>query len=284
MSINWYPGHMAKAKRQLTSQLSQTDVVIEVCDARIPLSSRNPDLDQLVSHKERILLMNKSDLADQGATKQWLQYFQGQGIAAYAINANRSARTVLPMVERAASERVERALNRGIRKTVRAMVVGVPNVGKSTIINGMKGQATIKVADRPGVTRSTQWFKAGPYLELMDSPGMLWPKLNDKTAARRLAYIGSIRDEILDTEALAIHLLDDLMKHHAPLVVARYKLNDSELRGEALLLAICRARGFLTKGGALDTDRGVAMVLDEFRDGTIGKITLEMPPQRTNHA
>ena len=260
------------------------DVVVEVCDARIPISSRNPDLDKLTSHKERILLMNKADLADKPTTDAWLNHYRQLGIRAYALNANRSARTVLPMIERAASDRVERAMQRGIRKTVRAMVVGVPNVGKSTIINGMKGKATIQVADRPGVTRSTQWFKAGPYLELMDSPGMLWPKLEDKRAARRLAYIGSIRDEVLDAEKLAIHLLDDLMEQHAEHVVSRYKLSDPTLRGRELLLAICKARGFLIKGGELDTDRGVAMVLDEFRGGVIGKLTLELPPSLDAHA
>lgn len=284
MSINWYPGHMAKARRQLMEQLRMTDVVVEVCDARIPLSSRNPDLDRMIDHKERILLMNKADLANKGATDQWLKYLRGQGVSAYALNANRSARTVLPMIEKAALARVNRAMQRGIRKTVRAMVVGVPNVGKSTIINGMKGRATLKVADKPGVTRSTQWFKAGPYLELMDSPGLLWPKLEDKAAARRLAYIGSIRDEVLNAEKLAIHLLDELMKRHADMVLMRYKLEDQGLRGEGLLHAICRARGFLIKGGELDIERGVAMVLDEFRGGVIGKITLEMPSWETGDA
>lgn len=284
MSINWYPGHMAKARRQLMEQLRMTDVVVEVCDARIPLSSRNPDLDRMIDHKERILLMNKADLANKGATDQWLKYLRGQGVSAYALNANRSARTVLPMIEKAALARVNRAMQRGIRKTVRAMVVGVPNVGKSTIINGMKGRATLKVADKPGVTRSTQWFKAGPYLELMDSPGLLWPKLEDKAAARRLAYIGSIRDEVLNAEKLAIHLLDELMKRHADMVLMRYKLEDQGLCGEALLHAICRARGFLIKGGELDIERGVAMVLDEFRGGVIGKITLEMPPRESGDA
>lgn len=284
MSINWYPGHMAKARRQLMEQLRMTDVVVEVCDARIPLSSRNPDLDRMIDHKERILLMNKADLANKGATDQWLKYLRGHGVSAYALNANRSARTVLPMIEKAALARVNRAMQRGIRKTVRAMVVGVPNVGKSTIINGMKGRATLKVADKPGVTRSTQWFKAGPYLELMDSPGLLWPKLEDKAAARRLAYIGSIRDEVLNAEKLAMHLLDELMKRHADMVLMRYKLEDQGLCGEALLHAICRARGFLTKGGELDIERGVAMVLDEFRGGVIGKITLEMPPRESGDA
>lgn len=279
MSINWYPGHMAKARRQLVEQLRQTDVVVEVCDARIPFSSRNPDLDQLVSHKERMLLLNKADLASKPATNRWLRHLRGQGITAQAMSANRSARGVLPLIERAARQRVERALQRGIRKTTRAMVVGVPNVGKSTIINGMKGRSTIEVADRPGVTRSTQWFKAGPYLELMDSPGMLWPKLGDEEAARKLAYIGSIRDEVLDAERLAIQLLNELMERHGDLVLARYKLKDESLRGRELLLAICRARGFLMRGGELDTDRGVTMVLDEFRAGVIGKITLEMPPE-----
>lgn len=279
MTISWYPGHMAKAKRQLQTQLARTDVVIEVCDARLPVSSRNPDLDELVRHKPRILLLNKSDLADPAMTRAWTAHFSVQGITTIAINSLRMSAKVVPLIEKAASARIESAQQRGFKRTVRAMVVGVPNVGKSTLINLLKGRATIKTEDRPGVTRSTQWFRVTPYLELMDSPGMLWPKLEDPLAARRLAFIGSIRDQILDTTKLAEQLLAELMENHAPLVMQRYKLQDSTLRGQALLEAICVSRGYLLRGGVLDMDRAVVAVLDEFRDGRIGKITLESPPE-----
>lgn len=279
MTISWYPGHMAKAKRQLQTQLARTDVVIEVCDARLPVSSRNPDLDELVRHKPRILLLNKSDLADPAMTREWTAHFLAQGITTVAINSLRMSAKVVPLIEKAASARIESAQQRGFKRTVRAMVVGVPNVGKSTLINLIKGRATIKTEDRPGVTRSTQWFRVTPYLELMDSPGMLWPKLEDPLAARRLAFIGSIRDQILDTTKLAEQLLAELMENHASQVMQRYKLQDPTLRGQALLEAICVSRGYLLRGGVLDMDRAVAAVLDEFRDGRIGKITLESPPQ-----
>lgn len=279
MSIGWYPGHMAKARRQLQEQLSRTDVVVEVCDARLPLASRNPDLNELVANKERILLLNKADLADAKASRQWTAYLRGQGLRALALNSYQMAGRVFPLIQQAAQEKVDRAQGRGIRKTVRAMVVGVPNVGKSTLINLMKGKASIKTADRPGVTRSTQWFSVGPYLEMLDSPGMLWPKLGDELAARRLAYIGSVRDEAIDTYQLALHLLDELMAGYGPLMQERYKLEDMSLRGLALLEDICRRRGYLIKGGSYDIDRAVVALLDEFRDGRIGRITLEMPPE-----
>lgn len=279
MTISWYPGHMAKAKRQLQTQLARTDVVIEVCDARLPVSSRNPDLNELVRHKPRILLLNKSDLADPAMTREWTAHFLAQGITTVAINSLRMSAKVVPLIEKAASARIESAQQRGFKRTVRAMVVGVPNVGKSTLINLIKGRATIKTEDRPGVTRSNQWFRVTPYLELMDSPGMLWPKLEDPLAARRLAFIGSIRDQILDTTKLAEQLLAELMENHASQVMQRYKLQDPTLRGQALLEAICVSRGYLLRGGVLDMDRAVAAVLDEFRDGRIGKITLESPPQ-----
>ena len=277
MTISWYPGHMAKAKRQLQEQLTRADVVIEVCDARIPLSSRNPDLDQMVQYKQRIVLLNKADLADPGLTQAWSEHFKPQGLTVLALNSLRSANKVVPLIEAAAKQKIENAQKRGIRKTVRAMVVGVPNVGKSTLINLIKGKSTIKTADMPGVTRSTTWFRVTPYLELMDSPGLLWPKLEDPLVAQRLAYIGSIRDQVHDTLQLCLNLLDELMNTHADMLLARYKLTDTTLRGEKLLEAICLGRGFLVRGGELDIERGIMAVLDEFRGGKIGRITLEAP-------
>ncbi len=211
--ITWYPGHMAKAKRRLTEQLSRVNVVIELCDARIPLSSRNPELDALCAHKERILLLNKADLADPKVTPQWLKYYTQQGVTALPLEAGKkqSVRQVVPAIKSAVSEVLERAKERGFSKTIRCMVIGVPNVGKSTLINTLAGRAPLKTEDRPGVTRATQWVKIDPYLELMDTPGMLWPKLNDKKAAQRLAYIAAIRDQVLDVYALCLSLLDELM-------------------------------------------------------------------------
>ena len=268
---------MAKAKRQLQEQLTRADVVIEVCDARIPLSSRNPDLDQMVQYKQHIVLLNKADLADPGLTQAWSEHFKVQGLTVLALNSLRSANKVVPLIEAAAKQKIENAQKRGIKKTVRAMVVGVPNVGKSTLINLIKGKSTIKTADMPGVTRSTTWFRVTPYLELMDSPGLLWPKLEDPLVAQRLAYIGSIRDQVHDTLQLCLNLLDELMNTHADMLLARYKLTDTTLRGEKLLEAICAGRGFLVRGGELDIERGIMAVLDEFRGGKIGRITLEAP-------
>ena len=281
MTISWYPGHMAKAKRALSQQLAHTDVVLEICDARLPLSSRNPDLDQLVQHKQRVLLLNKADLADPAATRAWVSHYAALGIEAMPITAFQMAQKIFPLIERAAQAKLERARDRGIRRTLRAMVVGVPNVGKSTLINLMKGKATIRTEDRPGVTRSTQWFRVTPYLEIMDSPGLLWPKLMDQQAARRLAYIGSIRDEALDSFHLAIALLEELLESHPEQLIARYKLSDATQKGQALLEQICQSRGYLIKGGEYDLDRAVTAVLDEFRAGKIGRITLEWPPQET---
>lgn len=277
MEINWYPGHMAKAKRLLSDQLKRVDVVIELCDARLPASSRNPDLIRLTENKERVLLLGKSDLADPDVTAQWLAQFKKEGASCLALDMNRQAKAALRLIDLSAREAVERARQRGIRKTVRAMVVGVPNVGKSTLINRLHGGAVARVGDMPGVTRANQWVKITPYLEIMDTPGLLWPRLDDPLAARRLAYIAAIRDEVLDTDQLAIHLLEDLLVAAPQAVEERFKIRDLSLRGADLLAAVCRGRGFLMKGGAADTERACKVVLDEFRAGKLGRITLEKP-------
>ena len=254
MDINWYPGHMAKAKRLLADQLSRVDVVVELCDARLPYSSRNPDLDKLLAGKKRVLLLNKADLADPAATSAWLNYFRAQGIDAAPYSASTGkAKDALAVIDRAAKEAVERAAQKGIRKTVKAMVVGVPNVGKSTFTNKLHGGNIAKTGDRPGVTRANQWVRITPYLDLLDTPGLLWPRLDDQLAARRLCYIGTVKDDVVD---LAM------------------------LRGEELLEAVCKGRGFLMKGGVCDYDRCCAVVLDEFRAGKLGRMTLEMPVKK----
>ena len=279
MEINWYPGHMARAKRLLSDQLSRVDVVIELCDARLPLSSRNPDLMRLTQKKEKVLLLGKSDLADPKLTARWLELFRRQGLSCMALDMNRQAKAALTLVERAAKETVDRAAQRGIKKTVRAMVVGVPNVGKSTLINRLHGGSIAKVGDIPGVTRANQWVKVSPYLELLDTPGLLWPRLDDPLAARRLAYIAAIRDEVVDTAQLAIQLLTDLIGTAPQAVQERFKIQDLSLRGPELLNAVCQGRGFLMKGGAYDTERACKVVLDEFRGGKLGRITLEKPKE-----
>ena len=279
MEINWYPGHMARAKRLLGDQMSRVDVVIELCDARLPRSSRNPDLIRLTEKKERVLLLGKSDLADPALTRRWLSLLRREGCRCQALDMNRQAKAALALVEEAAREAVERARQRGIQKTVRAMIVGVPNVGKSTLINRLHGGAVARVGDMPGVTRANQWVKITPYLELMDTPGLLWPRLDDPLAARRLAYIAAIRDEVLDTAQLAIQLLTDLIAAAPQAVTERFKIKDLSLRGPALLDAVCQGRGFLMKGGLFDTDRACKVVLDEFRGGKLGRITLEAPPE-----
>ena len=276
--INWYPGHMAKAKRQLQEQLSRADVIVELCDARLPRASRTPDLIRMMRDKEHILVLQKSDLADEKETEAWLAYFRSLGITCAAIDANRQYKQVLRLITAKAEKKVAQARARGIAKTVRAMVVGVPNVGKSTLINRMNGSAVARVSDRPGVTRSAQWVKVTPYLELMDSPGLLWPRLDDQNAAVRLSYIAAIRDDVQDVYALAVRLLDDMMEMKPEAVLERFHVTDGTLRGAPLMEAVCRGRGFLLRGNEVDEERGSRVVLDEFRAGKLGRITLEKAP------
>ena len=278
MEINWYPGHMAKAKRQLADQLGRVDVVIELCDARLPHASRNPELDRLISGKKRVLLLNKADLADPAVTSMWLNHFRALGIDCAPFNAaSGKAKDALTLIDQAAKEMVERAAGKGVRKTVRVMVVGVPNVGKSTFTNRLHGGAIAKTGDRPGVTRSNQWVRITPYLELLDTPGLLWPRLDDQVAARRLCYIGTVKDDVVDLPMLTIHLLEDMLSVKPQAVMERFRIKEPDLQGEALLEAVCRGRGFLMKGGVCDYDRCCAVVLDEFRGGKLGRISLETP-------
>ena len=281
MEINWYPGHMAKAKRLLKDQLSRVDVVLELCDARLPLSSRNPDLDAMLQGKRRVLLLNKADLADPNATAAWVRVFRHEGMEAAPFSASGGkAKDALQLIDRAAREAVEKAAAKGVKKTVRAMVVGVPNVGKSTLINRLYGGGIAKTGDRPGVTRANQWVNITPYLQLMDSPGLMWPKLNDQLAARRLCYIGSVKDDVVDLAMLTIHLLEDLIAVKPEMVAERFRVSDLSSRGEALLEQVCRGRGFLMRGGVCDYDRCCGVVLDEFRAGKCGRITLEWPERQ----
>ena len=281
MEIQWYPGHMAKAKRLVSDQLSKVNVVIELCDARLPLSSRNPALDSLIRSKRRILLLCKADLAEPSSTQRWLSYFQNRGITAMAYDKSPAkTKQARQLIEKTVGDLLERNEARGIRKTLRAMVVGVPNVGKSTFINRLYGGSIAQTGDRPGVTRANQWIRVSPYFEVLDTPGMLWPKMEDKVAATRLAYIGTIKDAVYDQYELCKNLLEDLMTVIPKETAERFKIRNPEARGYDLLEEVCRGRGFLLKAGELDYDRGCAVILDEFREGKLGRLTLENPTEK----
>ena len=275
--INWYPGHMARSRRLLQDQLRTVDAVIELCDARAPLATRNPDLQRLTRDKTRILVLNKADLADDNQTARWLERFRREGLVAMRFNSNGGkVKEILGHIEAASKPALERYAARGVRKTIRFMVIGIPNVGKSTFINRLHGSAIVKAGDRPGITRANQWVKIGPFLEILDTPGMLPPRMDDQEGARLLACLGSIRDEIMDTEDLAGGLMALLYDLNPAALSARYKLPEGcDAAPHALLEAACKGRGWLLSGGRYDTDRAAALVLDEFRAGKIGKITIE---------
>ena len=281
--INWYPGHMAKSRRLLQEQLRAVDAVIELCDARAPQATRNPDLEKLTKDKARILVLNKADLADDAETARWVEYFRQKGLTAMRFNSNGGkTKEILSKIEQATKPAVERAAKRGVKKTVRLMIIGIPNVGKSTFINRIHGSGIVKASDRPGVTRSNQWVKIGPYLELLDTPGMLPPRMDDQEGARLLAYLGSIRDQIMDTEELAGQLLMHLLELRPAPVRARFKLAEdvSFEDPQTAVETACQSRGWLISGGRPDTDRGSALILDEFRAGKAGRITIQPAPKK----
>lgn len=277
--INWYPGHMAKARRLLEEQIRRIDLIIEICDARLPLSSRNPELSGMIARKRHLLFLNKSDLADPAMNKAWLAYFRNQGIEAHLTDATRiRGKETIGLIENATRQIVDKALEKGVRKTVRGMIVGIPNVGKSTLTNRLYGRNIAQIGDRPGVTRSNQWVRISPYLELLDTPGLLWPKLEDQLSARRLCYIGSVKDDVVDLGELTIHLLEDLCGIVPEKVSERFHIQDTSLKGVELLDAVCAGRGWLLKGAQYDYDRCFSIVLDEFRAGKLGRVTFECPP------
>ena len=272
---------MAKTRRQLEEQVRRVDLVIELCDARLPHTSRNPDLDRIIGGKKRVLFLNKADLADEGVSRQWLRLFREAGTEAALIQAKTfRPKDVLGLLEAQTREAVERSAAKGVRRTVRMMVVGVPNVGKSTFINRMHGGAIARTGDQPGVTKANQWVKITDWLEMLDTPGMLWPRLDDQLAARRLCYLGTVKDDVLDLEELTMSLLDDLAEAVPGRVAERFHVPDTTLRGEDLMEAVCRGRGFLIRGGECDWDRCCSVVLDEFRGGKLGRITLEKPGEK----
>ena len=284
-AINWYPGHMARAKRRLMEQLSRVDVVVELCDARIPRASRNPELSELVKNKKRLLILNKADLAEEAATRAWLAYYRSQGMDCMSFDSAKGrAKDVVARIEKAASEAVARMAAKGVKKTVRVMIVGVPNVGKSTFTNKINGSSIAKTGDRPGVTRSNQWVRITPYLELLDTPGLLWPKLDDQNDARALAFVGTINDQIMDYQMLSVRLLEHLIEDKPEATIQRFKIKNAQARDVELLNEACRGRGWLMPGGVLDTDRGAAVILDEFRGGKVGRVTLQKAPAKPEKA
>ncbi len=278
-AINWYPGHMAKTRRMLEANLKMIDVVVELVDARAPQASRNPDFDDLFSNKARVVLLNKSDLADPQTTKKWIAHYAARGISAAGLSATGGGakKIAAGLIERAAKPKVEQMRQKGVNKVVRCMVVGIPNVGKSTLINRIAGVSRAETGNKPGVTRGKQWVRISPYLELMDTPGMLWPKLEDQRLAAHLAFLGSIKDEIMDSETLAKQLLVQLSALVPGALAQRYKKLAPDTPEDDLLAAVCKSRGFLLKGGELDTERAARVVLDEFRAGKIARVSLEQP-------
>jgi ribosome biogenesis GTPase A len=282
MTIQWFPGHMAKARRRLQDALPLADVVAEIVDARIPESSRNPELDSLLSGKPRLLLLNKSDLADASKTAKWKAWYAQQGVTALPVDCKSGSglNAVLPTVREMLKEQIESWKQKGmVGRTIRIMVVGIPNIGKSSFINKMAKTGVAKVEDRPGVTRGNQWYTIGKGYELLDTPGVLWPKFEDPRVGEHLAFTGAVRDEVLDGEQLAARLAWTLLQQEPEKLKTRYKLaaNLKVENGYGLLTAIAKRRGMLVSGGDADTERASVMLLDEFRSGKIGRITLELP-------
>lgn len=287
MNLQWYPGHMTKAKRQMQEDLKLIDLIIELVDARIPLSSRNPDIDELGKNKARLILLNKSDLADERYNEQWSAYFQKKGFYVVKVNAKSGAglKSIQGVIQEACKAKIERDRRRGIKnRPIRAMVVGIPNVGKSTFINSYAGKACAKTGNKPGVTKGKQWIRLNKTLELLDTPGILWPKFEDQEVGKRLAFIGSIKDEILNLEELSLELLDYIRTNYPGLLNTRYGIEE-EGTPVSLLEAVADKRKCLIRGQEIDYAKAAGIVMEEFRNGKIGRITLEFPPveEETEH-
>lgn len=282
-TIQWFPGHMTKTKRQIQASLKLVDAVAEILDARIPLSSKNPDLQKLIQNKPKVVLLNKCDMANQNATSRWIDYYASQGVTAIAVDckSGKGLNKFAPAVNNVLAERRERLKAKGmVNPMLRIMIVGIPNVGKSSFINRVAKQNRAKVEDRPGVTRGNQWYSIAKNIEMLDTPGVLWPKFDDKIVGERLAFTGAVKDQILDTELLAVRLLDFLRSLKPTDFIVRFKLDDVDLDAVdsyELLNIIGKKRGMLISGGEINTERAAIMLLDEFRSGKLGRITLEMP-------
>lgn len=280
-NVQWFPGHMAKTRRLIKESLNLVDGVVEIVDARIPVSSRNPELDSIIQKKPRIILLNKCDVADSQATTMWLKYFRDKGFYAAAVDCRtgKGLNSFDSLVKQALKSVIERNDAKGMNgKPLRLMVVGIPNTGKSSFINRMGKNAKAKVADKAGVTRQNQWFVVGNGIELLDTPGVLWPKFDDPEVGDKLAFIGSVKDEVTDKETLACRLLESLAATRPQAIEDRYKISGvAGLQGWEILEMIGKKRGFLIKGGEIDYERAAVIVADEFRGGKLGRITLELP-------
>lgn len=282
-NIQWFPGHMTKTKRQIQASLKLVDAVAEIIDARIPVSSRNPDLDSIIQNKPRVVLMNKCDMADPSSTQKWINYFKNNGIVAIPIDCKtgRGINKFVSSVNEVLKEKIDKQKAKGLlNPTVRVMIVGIPNVGKSTFINRISKNRKAKAEDKPGVTRGNQWFTINKGFEVLDTPGVLWPKFEDKIVGERLAFTGAVKDQIMDTELLAMRLLDFLKVEKNPIFVERFKLQNKpieNIESYELLELIGRKRGMLISGGEIDTERAAIMLLDEYRSAKLGKYTFELP-------
>ena len=280
MNIQWYPGHMTKTRRQIEADLKQVDAVCEIVDARIPMSSRNPDIDAICGSKPRIIVLNRMDLADPNATARWKTYFKNKGMAVLATDCKtkRGISDFTPAARVACAEKLERDAKRGMNRPLRVMVVGIPNVGKSTLINQISGRKGAKAENRPGVTRGKQWVTVDSGLQLLDTPGILWPKFEDPEVGMMLAYTGAVKEGVIDIEELACRLMELLHKYYPQTLIDRYKVEAPEgTPGWELVELAGRKRGYLVSGGEVNTERMSKVLIDEFRSGKLGKFTLEMP-------
>lgn len=284
-NINWYPGHMLKTKKQIIEDIKLIDVVIEILDARIPISSKNPDMQKIIANKKRIVILNKSDLAEEKETNRWVEYYKKNGIKAIIADSNlgKGIKETLKQIENIMEEDMQKAASKGrIKKNIRVMILGIPNVGKSSFINRLCNKKTTVVGNRPGVTKQKQWVRISNNIELLDTPGVLWPKFEDENVALNLSYTGSIKDEILQTEEIAFNLLIYLYNNYKSNLFERYKLTDEDINLEDenekiynIMNSIGRKRGAIVSGGNIDESKTAAIILNDFRSGKLGRITLE---------
>ncbi len=281
MNVQWYPGHMTKAKRQMQEDLKLIDLIIELVDARVPLSSRNPDIDSLGQNKARLIILNKADLADERQNEAWTEYFTEKGFHVVQVDSRKGGgmKRVQAMIQEACREKTERDRRRGIKnRPVRAMVAGIPNVGKSTFINTFAGKACAKTGNKPGVTRGKQWIRLNKNVELLDTPGILWPKFEDQKVGERLACIGSVKDDLLNLEELSLLLIDYLKERYPGVLAKRYGIEE-EKEALKVLEEIAKVRGCLKRGEELDYEKAAGLIFDDFRSGKTGRITLEWAPE-----
>lgn len=284
-NIQWFPGHMTKTKRKIQSSLKLIDVVVEIIDARIPISSSNPDLAEIIEGKPKLVLLNKCDKANRNATQKWVNYYSKSGVKALPVDckSGKGLNKFVPAVREILSDKFEAQKLKGIKNPIlRLMIVGIPNVGKSSFINRVSKQTRAKVEDRPGVTRGNQWYTISNDLEMLDTPGVLWPKFDDEKVGLHLAFTGAVKDQVLDLELLAIDFLDAMQKNTTPEFLSRFKLKDTDIENiqpYELLELIGRKRGMLISGGEIDTERAANLIMDEYRAGKFGYITLELPEE-----